>query len=287
MTTLQKTISYKVNCNGIGLHSGKEVRMTLLPGECDTGIIFKRTDVKGKNNLIKANYANVTQTTLGTVISNEDGVTISTIEHFMSAIWCLGIDNIIVEVDNVELPIMDGSSEPFIFLTECAGSKTLNKPRQIIEILREVSFEDGDKFIKVKPSKSFSINLDIDFNHPQIKEANYHFDESKSSFKSDISRARTFCFKSEIEHMQKIGLAKGGSLDNAIVIDDDGILNESPLRYKDEFVKHKILDFIGDIYLAGNRICGEFNAFKAGHGINNAFLRKLLSNQDNWRFVCG
>ncbi len=285
MTTFQKTINNKVSCNGIGLHSGKEVKMTLLPGSVNSGIIFKRTDIKDKNNIIKATYQNVTKTNLGTVISNEDGVQVSTIEHFMAAAWCLEIDNLIVEIDNIELPIVDGSSEPFIFLIECAGSKILDKPRQSIEILKEITFKNDDKFVNVKPAKDFSVNLRIDFNHSQIKETKYHFNESKSSFKSDISRARTFCFKNEIDHMHKIGLAKGGSLDNAIVIDDNKILNESPLRYKDEFVKHKILDFIGDIYLAGNRICGKFDAFKSGHSINNQFLRELFSNKDNYRIV--
>ncbi len=285
MTIFQKTISGKVNCDGIGLHSGKKVKMTLYPAPADHGIVFKRSDIKDKNNLIKASYQNVSQTSLGTVISNEDGVSISTIEHLMSAIWCLEIDNLVIEIDAAELPIVDGSSEPFIFLLECAGKETLETPRKTIEILKEITYQDGDKFLSVKPAQNFSIELKIDFNHQQIKKTNYIFNESKSSFKSDISRARTFCFKNEIDQMHKMGLAKGGSLDNAIVIDDDGILNEEPLRYDDEFVKHKTLDFIGDIYLAGYRIAGEFKAFKTGHGVNNQFLKKLFSDKDAWRFV--
>ena len=281
----QKTISHKVSCSGIGLHSGKEVKMTLLPASADSGIIFKRVDIKDKNNVIKANYHNVSYTNLGTVISNEDGVQVSTIEHFMAALWCLEIDNLIVEIDNVEVPILDGSSEPFIFLIECGGIKTLEATRKIIEILEEVTFQSGDKYLSVKPGSSFSIKLEIDFNHPQIRETKYLFDEAKSSFKNDISRARTFCFQKEIDQMHQMGLAKGGSLDNAIVIGDNGILNKGNLRYRDEFVKHKILDFIGDIYLAGNRIAGEFTAFKTGHSINNQFLRQLLSNKSAWRLV--
>jgi len=285
MTSLQKTISNKINCNGIGLHSGTEVKMTLIPTKANHGIIFKRTDIQDKNNLIKANYKNVTQTTLGTVISNSEGVHLSTIEHFMAALWCLEIDNLLIEIDNAEMPIMDGSSEPFIFLLECAGVKTLEEPRKIIEILKNITFKDADKYVSVKPSQSFSIDLGIDFNHKHITENNYKFSESHSSFKSDISRARTFCFEHEIKYMQQNNLAKGGSLDNAIVVSDNGILNKSPMRYKDEFVKHKILDFIGDIYLAGNRISGEFNAFKTGHGVNNQFLRKLFEDKSNYRLV--
>lgn len=285
MAIFQKTIHHKVSCNGIGLHSGKEVKMTLLPAQDNQGIIFTRTDVRDKNNIIHANYQNVTQTTLGTVISNKDGVYVSTIEHLMAALWCLKIDNLIIEVDNVELPILDGSSEPFIFLLECAGSNITKEPRKIIEILKEVTIEDGDKFLKVKPALDFAIDLEIDFKHPQIKKTKFRFDDTKCSFKSDISRARTFCFKNEIDQMHKMGLAKGGSLDNAIVIDDHGILNEGPLRYADEFVKHKILDFIGDIYLAGYKIHGEFTAFKSGHSVNNKFLRKLFSDEEAWRLV--
>jgi UDP-3-O-[3-hydroxymyristoyl] N-acetylglucosamine deacetylase len=285
MATFQKTINNEVNCSGIGLHSGKEVNIKLLPGKADSGIIFKRIDVVDKNNIIAAKYDNVTQTNLGTVISNEDGVQVSTIEHLMSALWCLEIDNVIIEINNVETPIVDGSCEPFIFLIECAGSKVLDKPRKTIEILKEITFKSEEKFVTAKPSKDFSVDLEIDFNSKQIKETKYHYNESKSSFKNDISRARTFCFKSEIDQMHQMGLAKGGSLDNAIVIDEDRILNEGPLRYKDEFVKHKLLDFIGDIYLAGYRISGEFSAFKSGHSINNAFLRELFSKKDSWRLI--
>lgn len=285
MAIFQKTIQHQVSCNGIGLHSGKEVKMTLLPAPDNQGIIFKRTDITDKNNIIKANYENVTQTNLGTVISNKDGVYVSTVEHFMAALWCLNVDNLTIEIDNVELPILDGSSEPFIFLLECAGSQISSTTRKVIEILKEFEVQDGDKFLKVKPALDFSIKLKIDFNHPQIQATKFHFSEHRCSFKSDVSRARTFCFKSEIDQMHQMGLAKGGSLDNAIVVDDHGILNEGPLRYPDEFVKHKILDFIGDIYLAGHKIRGEFEAFKTGHSVNNKFLRKLFADETAWRLV--
>lgn len=285
MTNFQKTIGHKVNCDGIGLHSGQKVQMILHPAPINSGITFKRTDIKDKNNIIKANYENVSQTNLGTVISNEDGVSVSTIEHLMAAIWCLEIDNLLVEVDAKEAPIVDGSSEPFIFLLECAGKEISEEPRKIIEIVKDFEYQDGDKFVKVKPATNFSIDLGINFDHPQIKENNYFFDEENHSFKSDISRARTFCFKHEIDYMHKIGLAKGGSLDNAIVVDDNGILNDDELRYKNEFVKHKILDFIGDIYLAGYRISGSFNAFKTGHGVNNQFLRNLFADEEAWRLA--
>jgi len=285
MTQYQRTIDSNINCSGIGLHSGKEVNITLKPAATDDGIVFKRTDIKDKDNIIKASYLNVTQTNLGTVITNKDKVSVSTIEHFMAAIWCLEIDNLLIEIDNDEMPILDGSSEPFIFLLECAGKKQQAAERKTIEIIKEFSFGDGDKFVTVKPAANFSIDLEINFDNPQIKELKYQFNEERSSFKSDISRARTFCFKKEIDYMHKNGLAKGGSLDNAIVVDDNAILNKDPLRYKDEFVKHKILDFIGDIYLAGNRISGEFTAYKTGHSLNNQFLKELLKDQNNWRLI--
>lgn len=281
----QKTINSKVSCNSVGLHSGAEVVMSLLPAPCNSGIIFRRIDLEKGKNEIKANYQNVVTTNLGTTIANEFGAKVATIEHLMAAIWGCGIDNLIVELNGPEIPIMDGSSEPFVFLIECGGINVQEEQRRMIEIIKTIRVEDKDKFIEVKPAKDFSIDLTIDFNNQQIKQQKFDYHSTFTSFKNDICRARTFCFKHEIDHMHKLGLAKGGSLDNAIVIDNDKIINEGGLRYGDEFVRHKTLDFIGDIYLAGYYIIGHFTALKAGHGINNALLKKLFADKDSWRLV--
>jgi len=281
----QKTINNAISCNSVGLHSGCNVNLTLKPGEPDTGIVFRRTDLPSQINEISANFRNVVSTNLGTVIDNKKGASISTIEHLMGAIWSCKIDNLIIEIDNIEVPIMDGSSAPFIFLIECAGIKSQDKDRKIIEILDHIRFEDNDKFIEVSPSKDFILDLTIDFNHQLINHKSLNFNSNIHSFKNDLSRARTFCFESEIDSMRKIGLAKGGSLDNAIVIGNDKIINPEPLRYKDEFIRHKAIDFIGDIFLCGHYITGHFIANKVGHTINNKFLHHLFSNQQKWRLI--
>jgi UDP-3-O-[3-hydroxymyristoyl] N-acetylglucosamine deacetylase len=281
----QKTINNSISCNSVGLHSGCNVNIKIHPAPINTGIIFRRTDLEFGKNEIKAEFKNVTTTNLGTSIANEFGASISTIEHLMASIWGCGLDNLIIEIDNIEVPIMDGSSEPFVFLIECAGIAPQNENRKVIEILEKIRIVDGDKFIEVEPAKEFGIDLNIDFNHPQIKINNLNFNSNLHSFKNDICRARTFCFKHEIEQMHKLGLAKGGSLDNSIVIDHDKILNDGSLRYKDEFIRHKTLDFIGDLFLAGHYIIGHFKGFKVGHTINNKFLHYLFSNPQKWRLV--
>lgn len=283
---LQKTINSKISCSDIGLHSGEKVSMTLHPAPEDSGIIFNRTDIKDKKQAkISAKYDNVTQTNLGTVIENKFGIKLSTIEHFMAAIWGCGIDNLIIDINAAEVPIMDGSSEPFVFLIECAGIKTQKEPRKFIEILKKIRFEEDDKFVEISPSKDFSFNLHIDFNHKKIGKQNFIYKKGLNSFKNDISRARTFGFKHEIEQLHKMGLAKGGSLDNAILIDDNGVVNKGGLRYKDEFARHKALDFIGDIYLAGYHILGHFEASKSGHSVNNKALRNLFNDKSAWRII--
>lgn len=281
----QRTINSPISCNGIGLHSGVNVKMRLLPADVDSGIVFRRSDFGSANGVVAANYKNVTTTNLGTTIANEYGAKVSTIEHLMAAIWGCGIDNLIIEIDNMEVPIMDGSSEPFVFLIECAGINIQDKPRRVIEIIKTVTVSDKDKIITVEPAKEFSVDLKIDFNHSQITKLNYDFKSAFSSFKNDLCRARTFGFEKEIAMLHSMGLAKGGSLDNAIVVGENGILNKEGLRYDDEFVRHKTLDFIGDIYLAGSYIVGHFNASKSGHGLNNKLLHQLLQDESAWRFV--
>lgn len=285
IVTSQKTINSKISCSGVGLHSGVDVLISLLPAHCDTGIIFKRTDVDADKSIIKAFYKNVVATNLGTTIANEFGVKVSTIEHLMAAIWGCGIDNLVIEINGPEVPIMDGSSEPFVFLIECAGTNIQDKPRQVIEIMKKVSIEENGKSIEVSPSKEFAIDLHIDFDHKQIQQQKFDYVSTFASFKNDLCRARTFGFKHEIEKMHSMGLAKGGSLDNAILIDDNGVVNEEGLRYGDEFVRHKTLDFIGDIYLAGHYIIGHFKASKSGHAINNKILHELFKDESAWRLI--
>ncbi|MBM3579754.1 MAG: UDP-3-O-acyl-N-acetylglucosamine deacetylase [Alphaproteobacteria bacterium] len=281
----QKTINSKISCNSVGLHSGANVVMTLAPADINSGIVFRRIDVEVGKNEIKASYNNVVATNLGTTLANEFGVRVATIEHLMAAIWGCGIDNLIVELNAEEVPIMDGSSAPFVFLIECAGINMQVESRRFIEVTKKIRVEDGDKFIELTPAKEFSLDLHIDFNHKHIANQKFDYHTSLSSFKNDISRARTFCFQSEIEQMHKLGLAKGGSLKNAIVVGDEGIVNEDGLRYADEFVRHKTLDFLGDMYLAGHYIIGHFSASKAGHGINNKMLHEIFANQEAWRLV--
>lgn len=281
----QKTINSKISCNSVGLHSGKNVKMTLLPAPCNTGIIFRRIDIESEKNEIKAYYKNVVTTNLGTTIANEFGTKVATIEHLMAAIWGSGIDNLIVELNSEEIPIMDGSSAPFVFLIECAGINVQEEQRRVIEITKNIRVDDGDKFIEITPANEFSIDLHVDFNHKHIAKQKFDYHKTMTSFKNDISRARTFCFQHEIDLMHKLGLAKGGSLKNAIVVGDDGVINEEGLRYFDEFARHKTLDFLGDMYLAGHYIIGHFSTSKAGHGINNKFLHQLFANQDSWRLV--
>ncbi len=284
-TISQKTISSEASCSGIGIHSGSKVTINLIPAPINSGIIFKRTDVEPIKSIVKANYKNVVTTNLGTTIANEFAVKISTIEHLMAAIWGSGIDNLIIEIDNQEVPIMDGSSEPFIFLIECAGITVQDAPRQIIEITKKLRFEDGDKFIEVEPAKEFAVDFHIDFNHKQIKQQKFSYHSTFASFKNDVCMARTFGFQNEIEYLNKNGLAKGGSLDNAIVISDDGIVNVGGLRYENEFARHKTLDFIGDIYLAGHYIIGHFNVSKSGHGLNNKMLHQLFADESAWKII--
>lgn len=281
----QKTINSKISCNSVGLHSGTNVSMTLVPAPCNSGIIFRRIDVEKNKNEIKADYRNVVTTNLGTTIANEFGTKVATIEHLMAAIWGCGIDNLFVELDGPEIPIMDGSSEPFVFLIECAGINIQEEPRRIIKVLKKIRVEENDKFIEVEPAKEFALDLRIDFNHKQIREQKFDYHSDFTSFKNDICRARTFGFKHEIEQLHKMGLAKGGTLDNAILVDENGVVNKGGLRFEDEFVRHKTLDFLGDIYLAGHYIIGHFKASKAGHGINNKMLRELLSDKSAFQII--
>lgn len=282
----QKTIKHTISCFGIGVHSGKPTSISLYPAPENTGVVFIRTDVKNKNNKISAKYTNVSKTTLGTTIQNQDGIEIATIEHLMAALWGCGIDNVFVELDGAEIPIMDGSSEPFIFMIECAGTKDLDAPRKYIEVLKEIHVEDKNSFATISPSNHFSVDMEIKFDNKTIDSQTYHFSEENKSFKHNIARARTFGFEHEGALLKKMGLAKGASLENAIVLRGETILNDTGLRYKDEFVRHKLLDLIGDVYLAGSPLKCHIKTFKPGHTINNKILHAIFSDPSAWRVAC-
>ncbi len=281
----QRTLKNSIRAQGVGLHTGKKVLMTLRPAAADTGIVFRRTDLDPPSE-VRAYAENVGDTQLGTVLVNGEA-RVSTVEHLMSAFAGLGIDNAHVEVSAPEVPIMDGSAGPFVFLLQSAGFEDLRTPKKFVRIKQRVRVEDGDKWAEFRPFDGFKVNFEIEFNHPLFKRrANKaSMDFSTTSYLKEVARARTFGFMRDLEMMRARNLALGGNLDNAIVLDDFRVLNEDGLRYEDEFVKHKILDAIGDLYLLGHSLIGEFSGFKSGHKLNNLLLRKLIATPQAWESV--
>ena len=281
----QRTLKNIIRATGVGLHSGEKVYLTLKPAPVDTGIVFCRADLDPVVQ-IPARAENVGETTMSTTLVNGD-VKVATVEHLLSAMAGLGIDNAYVELSASEVPIMDGSAGPFVFLIQSAGLEEQDAPKKFIRILREVTVEDGDKRATFVPFEGFKVSFEIDFDHPVFRNRTQSasVDFPSTSFVKEVSRARTFGFMSDIEYLRKHNLALGGSVENAIVVDANGVLNEDGLRYEDEFVKHKILDAIGDLYLLGNSLIGEFKGFKAGHALNNPLIRKLLEETDAWEVV--
>lgn len=283
----QRTLKQAAKVTGIGLHSGKKVTLTLRPAPANTGIIYARTDLDPVV-YFPASADSIRDTQLCTCMINDEGVRISTVEHLNAAMSALGLDNLIVEVDAPEIPIMDGSSSPFIYLLLDAGIEEQNAAKKFIRIKDNVRVEEGDKWAEFKPyNHGLKLDFTIDFTHPMItKEVrNYKMDFSAQRFIQQLSRARTFTFMRDVEYLQSIGLALGGSLDNAIVLDEYRILNEDGLRFKDELVRHKMLDAIGDLFMCGYNILGDFSAYKSGHGLNNKLLRAVLANENAWEFV--
>ncbi|CBL44260.1 UDP-3-O-acyl N-acetylglycosamine deacetylase [gamma proteobacterium HdN1] len=281
----QRTLRNSIKATGVGLHSGDKVYLTLRPAPVDTGIVFLRTDVSPAVE-IPAQALRVTETTLSTTIEN-NGVKVSTIEHLMAALAGLGVDNAYIELSSPEVPIMDGSAGPFVFLIQSAGIEEQAAAKKFIRIKRKVTVKDGDKTASFSPYNGFKVSFTIDFDHPVIRKYSQTavVDFSSTSFVREVSRARTFGFLRDIEYLRSKNLAQGGSIENAIVIDDFKILNDDGLRYEDEFVRHKILDAIGDVYLAGHGIIGHFEGYKSGHGLNNQLVRALLAQQDAWEIV--
>jgi UDP-3-O-[3-hydroxymyristoyl] N-acetylglucosamine deacetylase len=283
----QRTIKNEISCFGIGLHSGNFVNMRLMPADVDSGIVFHRLTTDGKViGEVRASYDLVATTFLGTtLVSKDQKIRIATVEHLMAALWGCGIDNIIVEIDADELPIMDGSSDYFVFMIECSGIAEQNSGRRFIEILRKIEIcENGSKAC-FTPDNNFSVHMDIEFDDNIISKQSCSFIADINSFKIELSKARTFGFLKDVEHLKQKGLIKGGSLDNAIVVDQNKVLNNDGLRYKDEFVRHKVLDSIGDLYLSGARLIGSFHGVKSGHSLNNKLLRELFSDKSAWRAV--
>ena len=287
-TVRQKTIKQPIPCRGIGLHSGRQISMTLRPAAADTGIVFLRTDVAAagqQNPIIPALWNRVVDTQLCTVIANEDGVSVGTIEHLMAALAGCEIDNIVVDVDGAELTVMDGSSDPFVLLIESAGVVEQDAARRAIEIRSAVQSGDDVRGVTFDRGPICSIDFEIDFESSVIGRQRRRLELVGDAFKQDVSKARTFGFLSDTEKLRSMGLALGGSLDNAVVIDEDRVLNEGGLRFKDEFVRHKILDCVGDLYLAGAPIIGDITALRSGHMANNQALHALLADPSAYRMV--
>ncbi|WP_220753621.1 MULTISPECIES: UDP-3-O-acyl-N-acetylglucosamine deacetylase [Shewanella] len=282
----QRTVQKMVKSTGVGLHSGNKVTLCIMPAPVNTGIVLRRTDLSPAVE-IPAKAHLVRETTMCTALVNDEGVRISTIEHLFAALAGLGIDNAVIEVDAPEIPIMDGSASPFVFLLQSAGIKEQSVAKKYIKINQTIRVEDGDKWAELKPFKGFRVDFKIDFNHPEISRSQQHMvmDFSTSAFVKDISRARTFGFMQDIEYLRANNLALGGSMENAVVLDEYRVLNPDGLRYEDEFVKHKILDAFGDLYVAGHAIVGEFCAYKTGHALNNQLVRALLAQQEAWELV--
>lgn len=281
----QQTLKTSISCTGVGLHGGVDCVMTLHPAEADHGIVFKRTDISGQDPLVPARWDMVHDATMCTRLQNGDGVTVSTVEHLMAALAGCRIDNALIEIDGPEVPIMDGSSEPFVLLIECAGTKQLDAPRKAIRVLKPIAAEDDKRRIEISPNDHFSVDFEIEFDSAAITEKQLDVKLINGTFNKKISGARTFGFMEDIDRLRAAGLGRGGSLDNVVIVDGDKVLNEGGLRFRDEFVRHKILDCVGDLYLAGAPILGHVTASKSGHLFNNKLLRALFADESAWELV--
>ena len=279
----QRTLKDTVSCTGIGLHSGHKVHLKIKPALPNSGIVFVRTDLPDRPQ-IRAHIENVVSSNLATTIG-QNGVFVNTVEHLLAALGGLGIDNALVEVDGPEVPAMDGSAAPFLFLIKSVGIKIQFEPKKVVVIKRSICIKEDDKWIYLSPASSLSINFTIDFDHPLLKKQTYTFNFSTPSFEREISRARTFGFLRDVEKLWAKGLALGGSLDNAVVIDDFRVINEGGLRYRDEFVRHKILDLIGDLTLLGHPIVAKIRAYKTGHALNHKLMKRLWAKKRYWETI--
>ena len=281
----QRTLKHSIEAVGVGLHTGKKIHLVLRPATAGSGVTFRRTDLP-KPVSIPAQARYVTDTQLSTTLGI-DSIRISTVEHLLAAVAGLGIDNLYVDVDAPEVPIMDGSARPFVFLLQSAGIEEQNVPKKYIRIKKEISVKKGDKWARLKPYEGFKVSFSIDFDHPVFSTEQQHaeLDFSTTSFVTNISRSRTFGFLQDYEKLRQRGLVLGGSLENAIVIDDHRVINEEGLRFSDECVKHKILDVVGDLYLLGHSLIGYFEGHKSGHELNNYLLKELLADAEAWEKI--
>ena len=282
---MQRTLRSPASCSGVGVHSGEKVSVRLLPAPADHGVVFFRTDLKNGARTIPARWDYVIDTKLCTVVGNDHGGKVATIEHLMAALRAAEIDNVLIEIDGAEVPVMDGSADPFVFLIDMAGVEEQNAPRREIAVMKTVEVNVGDKRAVLMPSEEARFSFDIAFDKKIIDRQHYDFTLNQADFKTQIGRARTFGFFEEVDLLQKMGLARGGSLQNAIVIKDDVILNEDGLRYTNEFVRHKLLDSIGDLALAGAPLRGHFYGNCSGHAMNNQLLRALFADSSAWSLV--
>lgn len=285
INTFQSTVKNAIEIQGVGLHSGQMISMRLLPAAENVGISFVRTDITDGDNVIPALWNYVVDTQLCTVIGNENGATVGTIEHVMSALRGCGVDNVIIEIDGPEVPAMDGSAMPFVDAIEAVGTEQQAVPRRVIRVLKEVTVEEDGKKVSLKPDEACTFAGEIEFDHGEIGYQRFETQLVNGNFKHDIAEARTFGFKHEVEWMRSQGLALGGSLDNAIVLDTDKVLNPEGLRFTNEFIRHKLLDAIGDLYLAGGPILGLYDGVKAGHMMNNKVLHALFADDANWEYA--
>jgi UDP-3-O-[3-hydroxymyristoyl] N-acetylglucosamine deacetylase len=281
-TASQQTLKTVIGCRGIGLHSGRKVTMKLHPAAADTGIVFRRTDAEVE---IRASWANTTDATLCTVLADGKGTSIGTVEHLMAALAGAEIDNAVIELDGPEVPVMDGSSAPFLFLIECAGVLEQDVPRRAIRVLKPVSVVEDGATVALSPDHGFSMSFEIDFDNPLIRRQDISLAFDRSTFKSELSRARTFGLLDEVDRLRAAGFARGGSLDNAVVVGRDHVLNTGGLRYDDEFVRHKLLDAFGDLYLAGGPIIGSFRGIRSGHAQTRRLLATLFADGDAWCYT--
>ena len=279
----QHTVRSPALFAGVGVHTGAHTRVAIRPAAADTGIVFVRTDITDRDNRVPATPESVCKTQLGTVITNEAGVTVSTIEHLMAALVMLGVDNAVVELDGPEMPIMDGSSIDFVTLLERAGKRPQNAARRFIEIIDTVEVIDGDKRATLKPAMRFEVAFEIQFPTAVIGRQQVDLPMDEMAFRRELANCRTFGFLHEVEALRAMGLARGGSMENAVVIEGDRVLNPEGLRRPDEFVRHKALDAIGDLYVLGAPILGRFEGVLAGHGMNNALVRELIAHPEAWR----
>jgi UDP-3-O-[3-hydroxymyristoyl] N-acetylglucosamine deacetylase len=281
---LQHTLKHAIRCCGIGMHSGRKVAMTLRPAAVDSGIVFHRSDLGGDATLA-ASWDCAVETPLCTNLQNDKGVTVATVEHLMSALYGCGIDNAVIEIDGPEVPAMDGSAAPFVFLLECAGTVSQDAPRRALKILRRIAVRDAEQQASLSPGHGLTIHFEIDFESPAIGHQDWFVAMGAGAYKREVARARTFGFLSEAEALRARGLALGGSLENSVIIDGDQVLNEGGLRFHNEFVRHKVLDMIGDLYLAGGPVLGHASSLRGGHSLTVRLLKQLFAEPDAWTWT--